>query len=75
MMRSQLLYEDSIAIREWLSRSPQSFRIWLQDLRESEVKQVSTADEPRYIHRSQGRLEIINRILGLSDELLEKGRS
>jgi len=71
----QTLYDDAIATREWLLRAPRGFREWLVELQRTEVKQLTTADEPRYVYRSQGRLDIINRLINMPDELEQKGRS
>jgi len=70
------LYEDAPATREWLSNAPSGFKKWLEELRRDEIKQLKTQDEPRYLHRAQGRLDIIDRIIGLPAELQQiKGRS
>ena len=69
------LYEDATATREWLLKAPRGYVDWLKDLQRTETKQVKTQDELRYIYRSQGRLEIVDRLLGLPEELLQKGRS
>lgn len=68
-MIGDTLYKEPQANLEWLRRAPSTFWAFLSELRDSEVRQLKNADEPRHIYRAQGRLEIIDRILGLQVEL------
>ena len=65
------IYREAIAVREWLQKAPPSYRQWLQELLDGENRTLRTTDNVVYLHRSQGRAEILARLLGLEDELLK----
>ena len=65
------IYNEAMATREWLLRAPKSYKQWLHEYLASELKQLKTSENVLYVHRSQGRVEILERLLGLEEELLK----
>jgi hypothetical protein len=63
------LYNEAQSTLNWLRQAPKSYKQWLSELRESEVRTLRGADNLVYVHRAQGRLEIIERLIKLEEEL------
>lgn len=65
----QELYQDRKAVIEWLSKAPASYSGWLGSMYEQELKTMKTTDSIIELNRAQGRLAVLERLIGLEDEL------
>jgi hypothetical protein len=63
------LYDDRKAIIEWLQKQPGAYNRWLASLYKQEITALMNWQDPMQMFRSQGRLEILVRLMGLQDEL------
>jgi hypothetical protein len=65
------LYNEAESTRQWLLRAPKSYKLWLAEYLATELKQLRGAENGVYVHRAQGRVEILDRLIGLEEELLK----
>lgn len=63
------LYNDREAVSAWLQHAPRSWIEYLQQTRDYEIKQLRQAIDLIGIGRYQGKLEILDRLIGLKEEL------
>jgi outer membrane biogenesis lipoprotein LolB len=65
------LYNEASSTLQWLRIAPKSYKLWLAELLATELKQLKSADNLVHVHRAQGRVEILDRLIGLDEELLK----
>ena len=68
----QTLYAEEQTNLEWLRRMPKSFRQWLEELREADLKTLRNERTKYFLFRAQGHLEMVDRLLELEVELQTK---
>lgn len=63
------LYDDRITVLTWLRHAPQSWYQYLLELRGAEIKNLKQSTDMVEIARSQGRLDVLDKINNLREEL------
>jgi pantothenate kinase len=66
------LYDDKKAVWEWLRNAPPSYVRWLNSMQDQELRNLKSTNEPISVYRSQGRVEVLSRLLNLEQELLKE---
>jgi hypothetical protein len=65
----ETIYNEAEVNREWLKRAPSSYKQWLRELRDSEIKTLKNSENIVMVHRAQGRLDLIDRLINLEKDL------
>ena len=69
-MSIEILLKSPSAVHKWLSTGESKlFYEWLDGYQQSTIKELRTNKDVIELHRAQGRLEVINRIMGLKQEI------
>lgn len=63
------LYDDAPQVLAWLKQAPMSWNQYLLELRGDEIKQLKQTKDLVDLGKAQGRLELLDRISGLVEEL------
>lgn len=63
------LLHDADSILSWWQRMPSSFKTWLGESRDTQLKVLKTADEVRSVHRAQGQVEVWEQLIGLDKQI------
>jgi hypothetical protein len=66
------LYDDAPALLTWFRQAPRSWVDYLTELRDDEVKQLKQTKDLIDLGRSQGKLELLDRLSGLKEELASR---
>jgi hypothetical protein len=69
-MNIDVILRSPSSMHKWLSTGEsRPFSEWLDAWQQQSLKEISTGKDPVELYRAQGRLEVINRILGLKQEV------
>ena len=65
----QELFQDRLAVLNWLRQAPPAYVRWLESMRDQNYRNLKNADELIGIYRSQGEINILERLLSLETKL------
>ena len=63
------LYSERQAVAEWLRQMPPAYHRWLESMRDADVKMLKSSRDHDNVTFVQGRLQVLDRMLGLASEL------
>ena len=70
MARIDILLKHPDALRQWLSKGEgRAFEEWIKNWADAERKTLLESTDVVAIYRAQGALAVLNRILGLREEV------